>query len=361
MKGSEICHDRNKCTGCSLCANICPQTAITMKTDHFGFIYPSVDNNKCIDCKLCQKQCPINMPPLDKLSITKAAVFVEGNKEYLMNASSGGAFGVLARYILEQGGTVFGCNMSPQYKVQHISISSINELKLLQGSKYVQSDINYSYRECKQELEKGKFVLFTGCPCQIAGLKNFLRKDYEKLLTIDLICHGVPNQKMFQSYINDLKQNKHIKEFRFRYKKSKTDSSIYEGFHSKDYFMSYFLWGKIYRPGCYKCRFAGNQRQGDFTIGDFWDNDILKFNINTQNGASLIIFNTLKSYKFIQLYKQNGSFQPITEEQIMCRGGGQLKHPSQKDIRTNIIYWIYYLLGIRGVKIFYKINMLLLK
>lgn len=356
MKGSEICYDKNKCTGCSLCVNICPHTAIKMKADRFGFIYPNIDSKKCIDCKLCQRRCPMNMPPLEKFSVSKAAIFIENNKEYLMAASSGGAFGVLARYILQQKGTVYGCYMSPKYEVKHIGIKSLDDLKLLHGSKYVQSNINYSYRECKKDLENGNFVLFTGCPCQIAGLKNYLGKDYDKLLTIDLICHGVPNQKIFKSYINDLNHNnkKESKTFRFRYKG--TSSSIYEGYHSKDYFMSYFLWGKINRPSCYKCRFAGGKRQGDFTIGDFWDNDILKFNINTKDGASLIIFNSSKSLDYIPLYKENGLFNFISEEQIMCRGGGQLQHPTQKDIRTSIIYWLYRLFGIQAVKLLFYIN-----
>lgn len=362
MKDHEICRERRFCAGCEACANVCPQKAIIMKADWRGFKYPHISSELCIDCGLCQKTCPINEKEKHPFVFGEARAFVEKNSLYLARASSGGAFGVLARYVISQNGIVFGATMDDEYNVYYIGVESLEDLPLLHGSKYVQSYVNDIYSQVKSALTAGREVLFCGCPCQVVGLKNFLKKTYDNLITMDLICHGVPSQPYFKSYVRDLLKHKlklGFKSFRFRWKPIENElvNDLYIGFRQKDYYMTYFLWGKGYRPSCYRCRFAGGERQGDFTIGDFWNNKVAKLPIDDTQGASLILLNTPKAKALEGLFKANGYYYKVpTLKDAVSGDGGQLKHPSQYDIRCDLIYVLYKILGVRGPKLLFKLE-----
>ena len=298
-------------------------------------------------------------------------VFIDKNNTYLTHASSGGAFGAMARYVLTLKGIVFGACMDKEYNINYLGIEKIEDLKLLHGSKYVQSYVNDTYRKVKEELQKDRYVLFCGCPCQVAGLNSYLHKSYEKLITMDLICHGVPSQPYFKNYVNDLLKKKKkdgITDFRFRWKSPQTQqnvhgsSSVYTGYYSKDYYMTYFLWGKGYRPSCYRCQFAGGKRQGDFTIGDFWNNKVAHLPIDDSKGASLILLNNNKAQQLEYIFKRNGIYLPVpTLKDAISGDGGQLKHPCKHDIRCELIYILYKLFGLSGPKILFKIEKLRFK
>lgn len=368
MKSNKICKDTKLCTGCEACANICPRNAIRMRTDWRGFLYPHINQDLCIDCGLCQKRCPTNQPPEAPFNFNCASVFIEKDKVQLLRASSGGAFGVMARHILKEKGVVIGCSMDKEYNVKYVCINKPEELTLLHGSKYVQSTVGMIYRKAKEVLESNHPVLFCGCPCQVAGLKQYLNKEYDRLITMDLICHGVPAQPYFHSYVKDLlqkKKNTGITTFRFRFKHESYDeisciqNSVYDGFHNKDFYMTYFLWGKGYRPSCYRCRFAGFIREGDFTIGDFWNNRIAKLPIDDHLGASLVLFNTHKARQLEWVFQQNGTCIPIpTLHDAVGGDGGQLKHPSKNDIRTDLIYLLYKIFGVAGPKFLFAFEKL---
>lgn len=367
MKSNEICRKHYLCTGCEACANVCPKDAISMKADWKGFLYPSINQKKCIDCKLCQKRCPINLTQSTPFKFETARVYIDKNKEYLLQASSGGAFGTMARYVLSKGGTIFGCSMDNDYQVSYISINKAEDLKLLHGSKYVQSYVGQIYREVKTTLQENKLALFCGCPCQVAGLKQYLNKDYENLITMDLICHGVPSQPYFQSYVKDLLKKKKrigVKSFRFRHKEGSYNetghtNNVYTGYSNKDFYMTYFLWGKGYRPSCYHCRFADESRQGDFTIGDFGNNKVAHLPIDDSFGSSLILFNTQKAKRLESIFQQNGTCLPIyTLHDAIGSDGGQLKHPCKNDIRTELIYLFYKLFDLAGPKFLFTIEKL---
>lgn len=364
MKGNEICR-KKYCTGCEACASACPHQAISMKEDWRGFRYPSIDTKKCTDCGLCQKICPMGLDiPSFKYEIAYA--FVEKNKEYLYQASSGGAFGVMARYVIGNGGIVFGASMDDEYHIEYKSAESVEDLKCLYGSKYVQSYVGDAYIRVKDNLRKGRWVLFCGCPCQVAGLKSYLRKDYANLFTMDLICHGVPSQPYFHDYVTDLlKRKMHINKFRFRWKPEnpeETKDKVYVGYSESDYYMSYFLWGKGLRPGCYRCHFAGGRRQGDFTVGDFWQNEKTRLPIDDAHGASLVFFNTEKARSLRDVFEANGACLPLHSLSDAVGGdGGQLKHPSTYDIRCDLIYILYKLFGIRGPKMLFGLDTLRFK
>ena len=357
------------CSGCEACVNVCTHNAISMKEDWKGFLYPKVDANKCIDCKLCQKTCPSNIENRPNFKFKEAAVYIDKNKENLYKASSGGAFGTIARYVLANDGMVFGCCMDDNYNVKFISINKLEDLQKLHGSKYVQSKVGMLYRQVKEVLRSGRMALMCACPCQIAGLKSYLRKDYDNLITMDLICHGVPSQPYFQSYVKDLLKHKAklgITAFRFRHKNENccdvnhTTSpikNVYDGFHNKDYYMTYFLWGKGYRDSCYNCRYPGRERVGDFTIGDFWNNKRAKLPIDVSCGSSLVFFNTEKSQKLKWLFKEESTFVKIDSLDIaMGPDKGQMEHPCHTDVRTKLIYVMYKLFGVTGPKLLFKLD-----
>lgn len=340
-----------------------------MKADWRGFLYPKIDLNKCIDCGLCIKTCPSNKPRMG-FQFPYSIVFVEHDKKFLAQASSGGAFGVMARYVINQGGMVFGCTMDDEYNVNFIGVESLGDLQKLHGSKYVQSYVGDIYCQVKDCLKSGRMALFCGCPCHVAGLKAYLHCDYENLVTMDLICHGVPSQSYFRSYVKDLllyTKKEGITTFRFRYKPDSCcdiqhiqfSKQVYVGFHNKDYYMTYFLWGKTYRDSCYHCRFAGGQRPADFTIGDFWNNKNAKLPINIENGSSLVLFNTNKAKGFKEFFLNNGICVELDSfEQAMGKDGGQLAHPCRNDFRSNLLYLLYKVFGVRGPKALFTLEKL---
>lgn len=356
MKASQIYKEKKLCTGCEACLNACPKQAIKMKENWQGFMYPEINKDLCIDCKLCQKKCPTWSPYKGDFEFTNAIAYVDSNEKFLLNSSSGGAFGTIARNILLKKGVVYGVSMNENYDVEYISVEELGSLKKLHGSKYVQTKVGRIYQDVKANLEKNKIVLFSGCPCHISALNIFLQKQYKNLITIDLICHGVPSQKYFKDYVKDLlKQNKY-NNFLFRYKK-KDVNNIYVGSKNRDYYMTYFSWGKGYRNSCYNCRYAGEKRHSDITIGDFWANKYNNFPINEEKGSSLIIFNTEKGVKYKNLFISEGNvFEINSLKKAVGESGSHLKHHSKNDIRTSLIYILYKLFGTSGPKFLFKMN-----
>lgn len=370
MKESQIYKDKSLCTGCEMCADLCPKHAITMTADWRGFRYPKVNNSLCIDCNLCHSKCPTNKPATPEFEFESASVFVESNLEYLNRASSGGAMGVLARYVFSKGGVVFGASMSETYDVTIIKAENIEELKAIHGSKYVQAYAGNCYSEIKKYLLAGRWVLFCACPCQVAALNSYLGKTYDNLITADLICHGVPSQPYFKSYVKDiLKRYKKVgvEYFRFRHKTapmqkiqpldiSSIDNNVYVGYYNKDYYMAYFLWGKGYRESCYKCRYPGHEREGDFTIGDFGQNKKMKLPIDVLKGTSLVLPNNGKAKSLMFLFNDGQAGLLDCMENAVGKDGSHLKHPSKYDIRCKMIYYLYWILGVKGPRFLFKLD-----
>lgn len=273
----------NECVGCSNCKNICPSKAISMRYQKDGFLYPVIDSNKCISCGMCKKVCQIlerNGSCTDKK--IESYIAITKDKQMYMNAASGGIFGTLAKYFLThfQDSSVVGATYVDG-KVQHIFVNSANDIHILQNSKYVQSYLNSVFVSIRERLDNNQYVLFSGTPCQVYALKLFLRKDYEKLFTIDLICHGVPSplflEKDLKAYGSD------VKEFSFRNKKfffksrsmfilsisrSKNKHGGKKVMYNRDPFYSLFTSNLSFRESCYDCKFASINRVGDITIGD---------------------------------------------------------------------------------------------
>lgn len=301
---------KEKCSGCGACKNICPVSAIEMKKDGRGFLYPEVNKYICSDCGLCRSICQIENNMVSGKS-EPLCYGVMAENDIRENSSSGGVFGMAAKYVLEQGGAVAGCTFTKDFSAHHVLITDISQLLPLCHSKYTQSDTNDIYNKIKQFLadDPEKLLLFCGCPCQAAGLRLFLKKEYPNLIIFDLICHGIASPAVFKQYLNELSEYKRskIKNVIFRDKKvygwstsitiEFENGEIYYGKDSDPYLTAY-LKNLITRPSCFDCKFATVPRQGDITIGDFWGISEIDKSMSDTRGTSLILVNSEKGINF---------------------------------------------------------------
>ena len=306
--------DKKSCTGCNACVNICPVNCISMVQDEEGFSYPHA-NEECIDCKKCEKICPIKsnqtqiQPTIKQYSV--AALTKDFNT--WKRSTSGGAFTEICNSFGDDNTIVFGAKFA-QFKVIHTYVIGVKNIEAFRKSKYVQSDINYSFKKAKYFLDNGKKVIFSGTPCQIAGLRSFLHKEYENLLCLDLICHGVGSPKVFREFIKYVNQKYHsvISTYNFREKKIKfgnfklhTSRYIFinksEKYIEKDEYNILFLNQLCTRESCgTNCQFRTSNRLGDLTIGDFKNLKEVFPKIKDYKNYSTIIFNSRKGYSLLQ-------------------------------------------------------------
>lgn len=302
------------CTQCYACKTVCPKDCIEFIDYEAGFKIPSIDRSKCIECGACMKACHVISLKADlKLPLKTYACWTK-NKDDRSNSSSGGAFSVLARRILANGGVVYGATMTSDLTIRHIAITKEEDLIAIQGSKYVQSNIEGIYSDVKLRLGKGISVLFSGTPCQVAGLKTFLKRDYENLLTCDVVCHGVPSQTAFNIYIDKIgirdKSNNVYFRFTegwgFRLSRQAVAPTLGGGFRKKlipqfkAYYMKAFTKGLMFGEACYDCHYAHPKRISDFTLADYWGlGEHIPFNYPTQRGVSCMLVNTQHGLNFI--------------------------------------------------------------
>ena len=299
------------CCGCSSCANVCPKGAIRMIVDNEGFLQPVVDEKICIDCKICEQVCP-QINSSNRWGDSNPRTYAAWHKLDRCCSSSGGMFSAFARQILKNGGSVFGACLDEQLNCRHIEISSIDDLPLVRGSKYIQSEIGECFKVIKQRLNDDKEVLFCGTPCQVAGLKFFLRKQYDNLLTIDLACHGVPSNQVFKKYVCKLQKRKKcaVKGFEFRHRDGwgispsiLQDNQQLKPIYGVDaLYMSAFDKSAFFRKSCYVCQYTKVPRVGDVTLADFWGigRHGIPFKHNVMKGVSLVLANTAKGLNAVK-------------------------------------------------------------
>ncbi len=317
----ELCENK-KCTGCLACYNACHHDAITLTHDEEGFIHPSINYDMCMECKRCVSACPIITPNhLRSYTPLKTLAVWAKDKNILRQSSSGGVFTMLSNYVLQNGGIVFGATLNSNKVVEHIFIEVKKDLYKLQGSKYVQSDIGKSYLKCKEFLNSKRLVLFTGTPCQIAGLLAFLdKKEFNNLITIDIVCHGVPTPLILREYITffEYKEKSKAKTLKFRDKKWSwnrynfviefQNGNIYYGPWELDPYLRGFLRNLFLRPSCHCCNYSHPLRHSDITLGDFWGFKSRKNEkLNYDKGVSLVLINTVKGEK---------TFNSITDAKV---------------------------------------------
>ena len=302
---------KEECCGCYSCKNICPKECISMEIDNEGFYYPNIDGDKCINCNLCQKVCPtINSLKVDSIQIEAYACKNRDEKERV-TSSSGGVFILLCKEVINKGGVVFGASFDKEFNVIHTSAESFEDCQKFKGSKYVQSSIKNTYKEAKELLEMGRMVLFSGTSCQIKGLNLYLRKNYDNLITVDVICHGVPSPKIFSLYKKDLikEYNSKIKSIDFRnktngwkqfsYKTEFLNNKIYLSSLNENIYMKGFLNNLYLRPSCYKCEAKDGKSKSDISLGDYWGVENIHPDFDDDKGVSLVIVNTKKGNRII--------------------------------------------------------------
>ena len=320
--------NEDDCCGCKACGDVCPTEAINYKTDNAGFWIPSVQNKKCVNCKKCTNVCPI----INRQNIKRKEIICYGaiNKNDCIreNSTSGGIFSSLAMYILQRNGIVVGATLEFN-KVKHIIISNECDLKKIRKSKYVQSDTDKIYRKVKAALISKKYVLFSGTPCQVEALYNFLGKEYDNLYTTDLICCGVPSPKAFSYYLQELSK-KYKSPVDFVWFKNKDlgwhnlgtkiifkNGKTYFKTGNRDYFMSdYIVDGLTIRTSCTKCKFRYIPHSADITLGDFWGIENLYPQYNDERGTSAVIINSSKGEFLFEQVKPEIIFFEVSIDDI---------------------------------------------
>lgn len=322
------------CCGCSACANQCAKNAITMQPNAEGFLYPRINERLCVECGACEKVCPaLNLsgkitPPKNEWSgIKKAFIIQHKNEDIRYQSTSGGAFTAFAEYVIMQGGIVFGAEMTNELKVKHSWVDTIEGLARFRNSKYVQSEIGNCYKLAKDFLKEGRLVCFSGTPCQISGLKSFLNKEYENLLTIDLVCKSVPSPLVFEKYL-EYKKGKEgkISDVVFRdkkrgflyctmahyssHKKRQYGKSIYRRGSESDEWLRLFLSGKISRTSCLTCPYQVAEQSSDITLGDIWETGNSLFDDN--KGTTKIYIWSNKGLHILRNIKANIRYEEVT-------------------------------------------------
>ena len=377
-----VLKEMDKCSGCGLCETVCPAQAIKMEYDKSGFIYPVIQKEKCIDCGLCERKCVVKTVSVEYPRTCYAGVHLD--EKIRAKSSSGGMFAALAEYTLEQGGVVFGAAVVPKGKivtVKHIMIKNKEELKKLQGSKYVQSDIRECYTNVKQQLAEGKKVLFSGTPCQVAAMKNYLGKEYDDLLLVDLICHGTPSTLHWEKSLEEkIQKDEKVSAVSFRGKegymqgeiefKTEADRIRKENYSFRnDSYYSMFLNADSYREGCYQCQYARPERDGDITIGDFWgfekayDRAQIEKDakISLDEGNSLIAVNTEKGLSICNKLNGEKMWLYAADYEEAVKYNPQLSQPSKKGKNRALFLTLYKIGGWKLVSTYGNIKMKLRK
>lgn len=326
---------KENCCGCSACAQRCPKQCITMQADDEGFLYPIIDANLCIDCGLCEKVCPIINQNEPRMPL-KVYAAINKNEEIRMQSSSGGIFTLLAEKTIKEGGVVFGVKFDKNWQVVFDYTETVEGIAPFRGSKYVQATVGNAYKQTELFLKNGRKVLFSGTPCQIAGLKKFLRKEHENLLTVDIICHGVPSPKVWDRYLKDtcpkllrtMPDGKNSvdsakggdykscieaisfrskitgwKKFSFLLKLNFSTNNgkntvVFSEEFGKNNYMQAFLTDTILRPSCYSCHTKNGKSNSDITIADYWGINTVNPSFDDDKGCGAILFNTEKGYTY---------------------------------------------------------------
>lgn len=341
---------KSDCCGCGACQSICTHKCIQLKQDNEGFLYPDTNLPTCTNCNQCNNVCPIinitspNTPQKSYVAINNNAIIRD-------HSSSGGIFYTLASYIISQNGVVFGAKFTKDFTLIHDECTTIESLVCLVGAKYVQSYLGESFIKVEQYLKVGKLVLFSGVGCQIAALKNFLKKEYSNLLTIDVLCHGVGSPSVWKTFINNwlyyekdsLKsinfRDKSIGWEEYRLRLEYLHQNVYLNSYDNTYITGYFA-NLFLRPSCYHCVFKPYKSNSDITLADAWGiNKLLdrKFCIDNK-GTSLIIVNTKKGDQAIQSISANISYEKINLS-AMIHYNPSLKYPSKENKRRNEFFY----------------------
>lgn len=345
---------KNNCCGCSVCVNVCVQKCISMQSDEEGFLVPVINKDECTNCGLCYKKCPVNQKYEIRDTSRYFASAIADKKE-LMESSSGGVFIELAKYILTQDGYVCGCVFDKEMRAVHICSNKMEDIHRMMGSKYVQSTVEHVLPEVKYLLKSGKKVLFTGTACQVAAVKSLIRNT-ENLYLVDILCHGVPSPLFFQKYVMFLEQRHKGKlvNIEFRNKKKLGWGSEHRTFYEikkngtvrgyrpflPAYFCSFF-YGTNLRESCYNCKYAGENRISDITIGDFWGYFAF-YRRNFPEGISIVSVNSECGQNLFGAIRNKLNFCDELSPDKAKGTNTNFYHPTPRPISRNDFYKDFY-------------------
>ena len=342
MSTKHLCKPES-CSGCLACMAVCPKQAISVRYGFLGQVLPYIDTDKCVDCGMCDRTCPTLNNPTKENPQQCYASWTKDNNDYL-TTTSGGIATAMAKNVISEGGIVYGC-AAVGLDVRHVRCASLESIEDLKGSKYVQSDCSAIFPLIRKDLKEGLKVLFIGTPCQCAGVKGFLKKSYDNLILVDLICHGVPSMQflkecLYKKFPKLSSEQIHGIKFRensryvFVMNISLDSENIRFPLNPNNKYYQTFFYGNTYRDSCYSCQFANPNRGSDITIGDFWginDTEVIE---KANKGVSCVLLNTEKAKRFFDtiddVYKYE---QPVNDA---INGNAQLKSPTRMTLRTKM-------------------------
>ena len=345
--------DRKSCTGCSACASICQNNCLSMAADENGFLYPQVDESACISCNLCVNVCPVlNQADVSEWSVQAYAVYSK-DMPLRMDSSSGGVFSELAQAVIKQGGVVYGAAYNEQFEVEHCGVEMLDDLTRLRGAKYSQSDLKDTFSEVSVRLIQGQKVLFSGTPCQVAGLKAFLRNNCENLFCVDVVCHGVPSPLAWKEYVRcraDI-DNEGVLPRRINLRSKETGWSHYRYSNVFEYdggkmfsdingnnlFMKLFVGDYISRESCSECQFKGYHSVSDITIGDFWGIWDIAPEMDADKGTSVVLIQSEKGKKLFSQIEDRVTVKPVSLEDASSQNPSMLMPSPQKSNRNQVL------------------------
>lgn len=340
---------KSQCCGCAMCSFVCPTKAIQMNYDFEGFAFPEVNAEVCVNCNKCKAVCPIDTENKYTQETSAYAAYSK-DRNTVKTSSSGGIFAELAKKTVMDGGYVCGCTIDDAHQVKHIVIDRMEDIPLLQGSKYVQSDLGNCLEQLASLIKQGKNVLFVGTPCQVSAVKNQFPSN--NLTTVDLLCHGVPSQKLFDFYIKYLEQkhkgklteivfrDKELNGWsitqRYKIQKGSKEKTFYLDRHISEYF-SGFLRNMTQRESCFCCPYTTLNRVGDVTLADFWGVDKVRPELFHKEGTSLVFSNSPNGDRMIESIKENIVLEPVTKNEAVFQNVN-LVAPPERDPKRSFIY-----------------------
>lgn len=345
--------DKKKCTGCGSCIMVCPQKCLIMRYDLEGFRYPTIEESKCIHCGQCIRSCPILTPVKVTVHKENTVLAVKNRcEEVRMKSSSGGVFSTLAEEIIHRNGIVIAAGYDEDFSVKHFEVTAPSEIDALRGAKYSQSVTEHLFPEIQKALRKSQWVLFVGTPCQVAGLKGYLKKDYDTLISVDMICHGVPSPTVWKRYLDEVQdeysEGQKIQSINQRCKESgwtnyaysvrlDFERTIYMKKQNEDPFMIGFTNNLFLRPSCSNCSFKGINRFADITLGDFWGiwDQLPEFDDN--KGVSLVIVHSAKGLELWQNAAQHLDVAIVDSEKAFLRNSSMFRS-SEPHIKRDIFF-----------------------